>query len=71
MIRHLRNRWGLQVLIDQATFGRGGLDQLEDDELVQLHQDMHSAYELGREGISLEEAGLIRPCGSEREKCWG
>ncbi len=71
MIRHLRNRWNLQVLVDQATFGRGSLDQLEDEEIVQLHHDMHRAFECGREGISLEEAGLIRTCGSDCGRCWG
>ena len=64
MIRHLRRRWSLELLVDQATFGRGSLDQLEDDEIVRLHDDMHRAFECTRDGISLEEAGLIRQCGT-------
>lgn len=62
MIRHLRNRYGMQILVDQATFARGTLEQLEDDELAQLHGDMFRAYECLRDGVSWEDAGLIRQC---------
>ena len=71
MIRHLRTRWGLQILVDQATFGRAGLEQLEDQELVQLHQDLYRAQECMMEGISLVDAGLLHACDPESEQCWG
>ncbi len=62
MIRHLRRRLGYagQLLIDQATFGVQGIDRLDDDSLVQLHRDMERAMECVQEGISFEDAGLIR-----------
>ncbi len=64
MIRHLRNRYGMQILVDQATFARGSLEQLEDGELAQLHVDMFRAFECLRDGVSWEDAGLIREtCG--------
>lgn len=61
MIGHLRRSYGLQVLIDQATFGIGSLDRLGDDELVALHRDMESGRDCCIDGVSLEDAGLIRP----------
>lgn len=60
MIGHLRKRYGLQVLVDQAMFGMGSLDRLSDDELVALHRDLERARECLADGISLEEAGLLR-----------
>jgi hypothetical protein len=69
MIRHLRHRFGLQVLVDQATFGRAGLDHLEDQELADLHRDMYRAHEYLQEGISLFDAGMLKP--PESEECWG
>lgn len=62
MIRHLRNRYGLQMLVDQATFGRGSLEQLDDRELAALHADLFRAFECLRDGVSWEDAGLIRQC---------
>jgi hypothetical protein len=61
MIRHLSRRWGLEVLVDQATRGHLTLDSLPADELAQLHSDLHRAYECLQEGITLEEAGLLKP----------
>lgn len=62
MIRHLRRRWGfpMQVLIDQACFGYAGIEQLPDDELVQLHKDLERAQECMRDGVTFEDAGLLR-----------
>lgn len=60
MIGHLRRRQGMQVLVDQAIFGKGSLDKLTDDELVGLHRDLERARECFQEGISLEDAGLLR-----------
>ena len=60
MIRHLTRRYGMQVLVDQALFGYASLDDLPDDDLKRLHSDLHRAFECLSEGISLEDAGLIR-----------
>jgi len=62
MIRHYRRRWGypMQLLIDQACFGRTGPQALADDELERLHQDLERAQECMLEGISFEDAGLLR-----------
>jgi hypothetical protein len=61
MIRHLSKRWGLQVLVDQATQGYVALECVPAEDLARLHADLHRAYECAMEGITLEEAGLIRP----------
>ncbi|MFC0677496.1 hypothetical protein ACFFGH_06485 [Lysobacter korlensis] len=60
MIRHLSKRWGLQLLVDQATRGYVALECVPSEDLAQLHRDLHRAYECINEGISLEDAGLIR-----------
>lgn len=62
MIRHIRRRWGhyMQRIIDHACFGLTGIDQLDDDSLVQLHMDLERAEQCMLEGISLEDAGLLR-----------
>lgn len=62
MIRHIRRRWGsaMQQLIDQATFGLAGLEQLDDEALTQLHKDLERAQDCMRDGVSFEDAGLLR-----------
>lgn len=62
MIRHFRRALGHagQLLIDQAAFGVGGIEALADDDLIQLHRDMERAMECIRDGVSFEDAGLIR-----------
>lgn len=62
MIRHFRRRWGqpMQLIVDQACFGYMGLEQLPDDELIQLHKDLERAEDCMRDGISFEDAGLLR-----------
>ncbi|SOO08786.1 conserved hypothetical protein [Xanthomonas citri pv. fuscans] len=63
LIRHFRRRWGfpMQIIIDQATFGLNGIEQLDDDALTCLHRDLERAENCMQEGISFEDAGLIRP----------
>lgn len=63
MIRHIRRIWGqpMQMLIDQATFGLAGIEQLDDDRLIALHKDLERAQDCMRDGISFEDAGLLRP----------
>jgi hypothetical protein len=60
MIRHLSRIYKLQVLVDQATFGHGAIEDLPDDALRALHKDLDTAIEEGRNGIPLEDTGLIR-----------
>lgn len=62
LIRHLRRRCGpaSQELIDRATFGLSGVEQLPDEQLVQLHEDLERALDCVREGISFEDADLYR-----------
>lgn len=62
MIRHIRRRWGcsMQVIIDQACFGLAGIEQLPDDQLIQLHKDLERAQECMRDGVSFEDAGLLK-----------
>ncbi|WP_231110276.1 hypothetical protein [Stenotrophomonas maltophilia] len=50
----------MQIIIDQAIFGLAGIEQLSDEALVQLHSDLERAQECMREGISFEDAGLLR-----------
>jgi len=62
MIRHMRRRWGMpmQYIIDQACFGLAGIEQLSDDDLIQLHKDLERAQDCMRDGVSFEDAGLLR-----------
>lgn len=62
MIRHYRRRWGMpmQEIIDQACFGHTSIEALPDDELLQLHKDMERAQDCMRDGVSFEDAGLLR-----------
>ena len=62
MIRHYRRHWGpaMQMLIDQACFGLTGIEDLEDDQLIALHRDMERGMECMRDGVSFEDAGLLR-----------
>lgn len=62
MIRHFRRRWGhpMQLLIDQACFGYTGIEALPDEDLVQLHKDLERAEDCMRDGVTFEDAGLLR-----------
>ncbi|WP_414539569.1 hypothetical protein [Stenotrophomonas forensis] len=62
MIRHFHRRWGasMQFLIDQACFGYMGIEQLPDCDLIQLHKDLERAEDCMRDGVSFEDAGLLR-----------
>ncbi|WP_312325675.1 hypothetical protein [Stenotrophomonas sp.] len=62
MIRHFRRIWGtpMQMVIDQACFGYMGIEQLPDDDLIQLHKDLERALDCIRDGVSFEDAGLLR-----------
>ncbi|MEN5285553.1 hypothetical protein ABE494_06340 [Stenotrophomonas lactitubi] len=62
MIHHFHRRWGapMKLLIDQACFGFMGIEQLPDDDLIQLHKDLERAEDCMRDGVSFEDAGLLR-----------
>lgn len=62
MIRHLLWRWGrpMQMLIDQACFGLSGIEDLDDNAVIALHRDLERAQECMRDGISFEDAGLLK-----------
>lgn len=75
-IRYLARGYNLRWLVDQATFDRPGLEHLEDHEIVSLHKDLDRAMECRRDGVSFEDAGLVRPLsrqeGAEDEvDAWG
>lgn len=63
MIRSLARtyqQFGVQLIVDQATLGKVGIDELSDDELIALHRDLDRARECIRDDVSFEDAGLIR-----------
>lgn len=63
MIRSLVRAYrpfGFQILVDQATIGRSGVDELDDAELIDLHRTIDRARECLQDGITFEEAGLIK-----------
>lgn len=63
MIRSLARtyqQFGVQLIVDQATLGKVGIDELSDDELISLHRDLDRARECIRDDVSFEDAGLIR-----------
>ncbi|MBN5087659.1 hypothetical protein JY460_06020 [Stenotrophomonas maltophilia] len=50
----------MQMIIDQAVFGLAGIEQLDDEALIQLHKDLERAQECMLDGVSFEDAGLLR-----------
>lgn len=59
-IRYLSKAYCLQWLIEQATFNRANVDCLEDHELGALLRDMERARECLVDGVSFDDAGLVR-----------
>lgn len=59
-VRYLGRAYGLQWAIEQACFNVANVDCLEDNELGALLRDMERARECLNEGISFDEAGLMR-----------
>lgn len=62
-IRWLSKHYGLDVIVQQHTFGRTGIDALDACELVALHKDMESAFDTVLQGFPIDEAGLVRQMG--------
>lgn len=59
-IRWMARAFRLQWLVDQETFRVGSIDHLEDAALVALLSDMERARECLQDGVSFEDAGLLR-----------
>lgn len=59
-IRYLASAYGLQWLVDQATFSVVNIEDLSDDDLIALHRDIERARECPLEDVSFEDAGLVR-----------
>lgn len=73
-IRSMRRAYrqlGMDLIVNQATLGKGTIDDLTDEELVQLHRDMDKARDCLRDDVSFEDAGLIRHNTPENDACWG
>lgn len=63
MIRSLTRAYrafGFQLLVDQATIGKQGIEHLSDSELVDLHRDLERARDCIQDGVTFDEAGLLR-----------
>ena len=61
-VRFLVRRYGLQWMVDQHTFNVPCLESLEDRPLSRLLQDLEQARECIADGVSFEDAGLVRSC---------
>lgn len=55
--------FGMDLIWKQALIGKHSADDLSDDELMQLHRDIDRARECLADGITFEEAGLLRSHG--------
>lgn len=63
VIRQLRKAFrgfGFELIIAQATIGKTGVEALDDDALIALHRDLDRARECINEGVTFEDAGLVR-----------
>lgn len=59
-IRFLSRAYNLHWLVDQSTFNVANLDCLDDHQIGALLRDMERARECAAEGITFEDAGLLR-----------
>lgn len=59
-IRFLEQSFGLGWMIQQATFTRGDLHDLDDGEIVTLLLEMERARQLAADGIPLEDGDFVR-----------
>ena len=66
LVRGLQRRYracGFDLLVAQATMGLAGIQDLDDEALVALHRDLDRARECIADGVTFEDAGLLRGCG--------
>lgn len=59
-VRLLAKAYGLHWLVEQSVFAKPGLDNLPDEELAALLKQMEHARECIAEGVTFEDAGLVR-----------
>lgn len=59
-LRKYYRPYGIELIINQALIGKGRLNDLCDEELVELLRVIDRARECISDGVSFEEAGLIR-----------
>lgn len=60
-IRRYYKRNGVDLIINRATLGKGEIDNLNDDELISLHDDLNRALDCIANDVTFEDAGLLRP----------
>jgi hypothetical protein len=60
-ITFLERRYSLRWLVDQQCFGVASVTLLEDCDLIRLLSMMERARECIAEGVSFEDADLVRP----------
>lgn len=73
MIRALKRHWGpygMGLIVDQATLGRGTVEDLTTEELVALHRKMDRARECIQDDVPFEVAGLLDSTDNVQE-AWG
>jgi hypothetical protein len=54
---------GLELIVKQALSGKRYMSDLTDDEILELHRNIDRARECMVDGITFEEAGLLRSHG--------
>ncbi|WP_396615530.1 hypothetical protein ACHZ97_14755 [Lysobacter soli] len=59
-LRRFYKPYGMDLIVNQALLGKGTLDDLSDEDLIALQRTIDRARECIADGISFEEAGLIR-----------
>lgn len=55
--------FGMDLIVKQAMVGRRWMEDMTDDELIELHRNMDRARECLSDGVTFEEAGLLRSHG--------
>jgi len=66
-VLHLQRAYRLQWLVDQETFNVASLSCLEDCDLIRLVALLERARECIADGVSLEDAGLVRSVGQRHD----
>lgn len=51
---------GMDLIVSQALLGKGSLDDLEDQEIIDLHANMRRALDCIANDVSFYDAGLLR-----------
>lgn len=59
-IKYLSRGYRLLWMVNQATFRKGKLKDLDDGELVSLLKDMQRAIDCPDDDVSYKEAGLLK-----------